>query len=229
VSFRRATTCDIMAPMTQRNERALTLTCVADQTALAAALHEALATTFPSAMIVRVDTDVEQFVADHVDCAVVNATVNGVDGVDVIRRIRARGYSGPAVLALDPSRPPSAGDAASATRLGARLCSLDGQAVISLGAAVASAVQTANGSDPGTPGALALQEVRQTQRLIAAGELAMRLQHSLNNPLAALLAEAQLLELEVLPPDHRESVERIIELCRRVVGVVRGMDGVGRA
>jgi nitrogen-specific signal transduction histidine kinase len=81
---------------------------------------------------------------------------------------------------------------------------------------------------PGTAGATALRALRQTQRLIAAGELAMRLQHSLNNPLAALLAEAQLLELETLPPDHRESVERIIELSRRVIEVVRGMDGVGR-
>jgi signal transduction histidine kinase len=56
----------------------------------------------------------------------------------------------------------------------------------------------------------------------------MRLQHSLNNPLAALLAEAQLLELEPLPPDHRGSVERIIEMTRRVINVVRGLDGVGR-
>jgi hypothetical protein len=47
--------------------------------------------------------------------------------------------------------------------------------------------------------------------------------------LAALLAEAQLLELETLTPDHRESVERIIELSRRVIEVVRGLDGVGRA
>jgi len=57
----------------------------------------------------------------------------------------------------------------------------------------------------------------------------MRLQHSLNNPLAGLLAEAQLLEMEQLAPDHRASVKRIIELCRRVVDVVRGLDGVGRA
>jgi nitrogen-specific signal transduction histidine kinase len=64
---------------------------------------------------------------------------------------------------------------------------------------------------------------------VAAGELALRLQHSLNNPLAALLAEAQLLELEQLTPDHRGSVERIIELSRRVIEVVRGLDGVGRA
>jgi signal transduction histidine kinase len=214
--------------MTQRNERALVLTCVADQSAPAAALHEALSTTFPSATIVRVDTDVEQFVADHIDCAVVGATVNGVDGVEVVRRIRARGYGGPTVLVLDPSQPPSASDTASIARLGARVCSLDDQAVVSLGAAVADALRT-DDADPATAGAVALRAVRQTQRLIAAGELAMRLQHSLNNPLAALLAEAQLLEMETLPPDHRESVERIIELCRRVIEVVRGMDGVGRA
>ncbi|MHB1297547.1 MAG: histidine kinase dimerization/phospho-acceptor domain-containing protein [Gemmatimonadaceae bacterium] len=47
------------------------------------------------------------------------------------------------------------------------------------------------------------------------------LQHSLNNPLAGLLAELQLLEMEDLPPDHRESVERAIELCRRIITIVR--------
>lgn len=47
------------------------------------------------------------------------------------------------------------------------------------------------------------------------------LQHSLNNPLAALLAELQLLELEELAPEHREAVERAIGLCRRVIALVR--------
>lgn len=47
------------------------------------------------------------------------------------------------------------------------------------------------------------------------------LQHSLNNPLAGLLAELQLLEMDELPPEHRESVERAIELCRRVILIVR--------
>ena len=47
------------------------------------------------------------------------------------------------------------------------------------------------------------------------------LQHTLNNPLAGLLAELQLLELEELPPDHRESVERSIGLCRRIIKIVR--------
>ena len=47
------------------------------------------------------------------------------------------------------------------------------------------------------------------------------LQHTLNNPLAALLAELQLLEMEELEPGHRESVERAIGLCRRVITIVR--------
>jgi signal transduction histidine kinase len=45
--------------------------------------------------------------------------------------------------------------------------------------------------------------------------------HTLNNPLAALLAELQLLEMEELPAEHRESVERCIDLCRRVIAIVR--------
>lgn len=47
------------------------------------------------------------------------------------------------------------------------------------------------------------------------------LQHTLNNPLAALLAELQLLEMEDLDPAHRAGVERSIELCRRLVKIVR--------
>jgi nitrogen-specific signal transduction histidine kinase len=47
------------------------------------------------------------------------------------------------------------------------------------------------------------------------------LQHTLNNPLAGLLAELQLLEMEDLPENHRAAVERCIELTRRVVQIVR--------
>lgn len=47
------------------------------------------------------------------------------------------------------------------------------------------------------------------------------LQHTLNNPLAALLAELQLLEMEELPVAHRESVERSLSLCRRLIRIVR--------
>ncbi|HJU64411.1 MAG TPA: histidine kinase dimerization/phospho-acceptor domain-containing protein [Gemmatimonadaceae bacterium] len=55
--------------------------------------------------------------------------------------------------------------------------------------------------------------------------LASRLQHQLNNPLAALLAESQLLAAEdMLGEDHRAAVQRIVELVRRVIGIVRALD-----
>lgn len=47
------------------------------------------------------------------------------------------------------------------------------------------------------------------------------LQHTLNNPLAGLLAELQLLEMEDLTPGQREGVERSIALVRRLVQIVR--------
>lgn len=47
------------------------------------------------------------------------------------------------------------------------------------------------------------------------------LQHTLNNPLAGLLAELQLLEMEDLPQAHREAVERSLGLVRRLIQIVR--------
>lgn len=62
------------------------------------------------------------------------------------------------------------------------------------------------------------------QQLAAAGEVALGLRHALNNPLAALLAEAQLLALEPLSPEHQAAVKRIVDLCRRTVALVRELD-----
>jgi len=64
-------------------------------------------------------------------------------------------------------------------------------------------------------------------RLTALRERAARVQHDVNNPLAALLAEAQLLDLDpTLGDEHRLAVRRMIELCRRVVGSVRRLDEI---
>jgi signal transduction histidine kinase len=52
-------------------------------------------------------------------------------------------------------------------------------------------------------------------------------QHQLNNPLAALLAEAQLLGMEpTLAAEHRAAAARITELTRRVIALVRELDAV---
>jgi hypothetical protein len=62
-------------------------------------------------------------------------------------------------------------------------------------------------------------------RLTALQKHAARLQHSMYNPLAALLAEGQLLSMdEELAGEHRESVDRMIALTRRVIGLVRELD-----
>jgi len=55
--------------------------------------------------------------------------------------------------------------------------------------------------------------------------LASRLQHQLNNPLAALLAEAQMLGMEPdLSAERRADVERIVLLVRRMISTVRALD-----
>lgn len=52
-------------------------------------------------------------------------------------------------------------------------------------------------------------------------------QHAMNDAVTALLAEAQLLELEPLAEDHLRAVGRIVELARRVAKVARRLNGIG--
>ena len=74
------------------------------------------------------------------------------------------------------------------------------------------------------------RELHRVRLDLALGGAARMLQHSINNPLAALLAEAQLLELEPLPEEQRLAAARIVELARRVAAVVRKLDvGTGVA
>jgi signal transduction histidine kinase len=50
-------------------------------------------------------------------------------------------------------------------------------------------------------------------------------QHQLNNPLAALLAEAQLLRNDAgLGEEQRAAVDRMIDLMRRINALVRDLD-----
>ncbi len=52
------------------------------------------------------------------------------------------------------------------------------------------------------------------------------IRHMLNNPLTALLTEAQLLQLEELPDEQKQSVDRIVELCRRTIDAVKQLDNI---
>lgn len=163
--------------------------------------------------------------ATIVDGAIPEFDVALVDGdgghrpaLDAVRFLRARGYSGPIVLLLDETTvDPTVKPAAQS--LGARCISgSDAEAApVELGAALTEALAADSA---------ATAEVAQARRIFAAGQAALSLQHSINNPLAALLAEAQLLQLDELKPEQREAVERMIDLCRRLVALVRRLDAL---
>lgn len=72
----------------------------------------------------------------------------------------------------------------------------------------------------------AREAIAKARRAIAAGELALGLQHAMNNPLTAVLAEAQLLAMEPLPAEAQGAVGRIVENTRRLVAIVRKLDAV---
>jgi signal transduction histidine kinase len=102
----------------------------------------------------------------------------------------------------------------------ARVAQLDVPAAI-----VMAATLGGDGSADGSPAAGAGR--RHVEQLLHAGTLALTLRHTLSNPLAALLAEAQMLELEELPGETGAAVQRMVALCRRVIASVRELDVSG--
>ncbi len=142
---------------------------------------------------------------------------------EAVRALRAKGFTGAIVVLDDAIAPPESTCDEDLSRLGAtrvptaRLHS-------ALSAAFAEALEPRSGD----AGAAQLRaQLGRTRQLLSAGEIAIGLQHSMNNPLAAILAESQLLEMDDLSQEQREAVSRIVALCRRMTAVVRRLDGVG--
>jgi hypothetical protein len=87
--------------------------------------------------------------------------------------------------------------------------------VVAVGALSAS---TTGGVEPAPTAAVELERL---QHAAVLGGAAVQWRHTLNNSLAALLAEAQLLGMERLRGEEREGIERMIALCRRMISVLR--------
>ena len=68
------------------------------------------------------------------------------------------------------------------------------------------------------------RELHRVRAQLALGEAARMLQHAINNPLTAMLAEAQLLELEAVDEPQRLAAARMVALARRVAAIVRRLD-----
>lgn len=212
-------------PSTPQPDELLVL-CASANPSLATEVRELLRTLLPmarcdAAAALGASSAAAVAAVGDAHCVIVDEQVGGAPGLDAARALRAGGYEGAIVLLTVGTDDLLRLRAAS---LGARCLA---RAELSRELAEAVADETARGGRAGelTP---AQREVRRLQTLIAAGEIALRLQHSLNNPLAAMLAEAQLLEMEHrIDPEHKAAAQRLVELCRRMISIVRRLDGVG--
>ena len=154
------------------------------------------------------------------DCAIIVQEETPLGGIDALRTMRAQGFCGGAVL-LAEAETTDVLEQGRVLGLTERVLARD--VVRMLPAAVAEALAGAQASNDMSE---RWQELRRLQQLVAAGQVALGLRHALNNPLSALLAEAQLLEMEPLGEEYLEAVRRILELCRRLITIVRRLEGV---
>ncbi|HKG91639.1 MAG TPA: histidine kinase dimerization/phospho-acceptor domain-containing protein [Gemmatimonadaceae bacterium] len=191
---------------------AVRVACVDADAETVALVREALSVGLPAARV-----EESPATPPTAPCVVVPASARlGA----TLRELRARGYAGAVIVLADGEQ----GAADSASGFGVLAVVQRAAAARELPAAVATAAGTVDEGGRPTPAWLALRRVEQ---LVAAGEIALGLRHALNNPLAGLLAEAQLLEMESLPDEQHQAVRRIVELCRRTIAVARQLDAIG--
>jgi signal transduction histidine kinase len=191
---------------------------VSDEPTLEGLIRELFATSIPAVVVER--TGLSAAVASPSVAVIVDQSIRGAPGLDAAQEIRGRAYRGGIILLT------SGADADIDRKLLAIAPAksvIRGKLVEQLPAALGALSAVA---DPGGELGTVQRELRRMQQLVAAGESTMRIQHALNNPLAALMAEAQLLELEPLTEENLAAVKRIVQLCRRMVVMVRGMDTV---
>ena len=189
----------------------------------ASGLRESVLACLPSASTTLIDArSVEEGELPEADAAVIDLEHATRRGVDAFRSLRARGFTGRVVLVSESPHDASLSQAVNA---------LGNATALARGEVAARPLRLAEALAPaddkkGGPQSSAGAELARTRRVIAAGERALALQHDINNPLAGLLAEVQLLQLDQLTPEQRAATERILELCRRVVVLVRRLDAL---
>ena len=203
------------------DQNSFVLLLVVEEETRAGSLPPRLSMILPRASTVKADVAaLAEVTLPRADAALIDGSATAKGAVDALRSLRARGFEGP-VLIVTPV-PDDVALRASVESLGARVVERD--LVDRSPSELAVALAAAAGGESGVTA-----ELRQARRIFAAGQAALSLQHAINNPLAALLAEAQLLQLEELTGEQRGSVDRMVELCRRIVTLVRRLDALAES
>lgn len=217
-----------------REHPALRIHCIADSPPRSEALEALVRVVAPDAVVSHAPKPAAPATVPVADAVIVDvgcaeAASPGADGeaatptLEAVRRLRAGGFTGQVIVVSEAMAAPDDSASDELPRLGAAVAS-----PARLPALLVSALTTAlepRAAEPGT--ATLLAQLARTRQLLSAGEIAIGLQHAMNNPLAAILAESQLLEMDALSAEQREAVARIVALCRRMTAVVRRLDGVG--
>jgi signal transduction histidine kinase len=204
------------------SEPLLRVLCITDDAQLGTLIRETLVTSLPSSYV---DSQESEWVPSEslaqASCMVLDSKLEHSAGVDALRRFRAAGFAGAAVLLLTD---PAPGVAMRAAALGAPLVVLKREIPTRLPAAVVAAARPA--MSPGEWREL-YGELRRIQRFIALGQIAGRLRHDLGNPMTVISSEAQMMDLDpALPERLREMVREIRVMCRRVNSIVQELDGL---
>jgi len=200
------------------DQKSLVLLLVVEEESRAGVLQPRLSMILPRTSIAAADVAaVAEGKLPDANAAVIDGGATPKATVETLRTLRGRGFEG-AILVVTPL-PDDTALRAAADSLGARAVARG--LVDPSPSELAVALTAALDHD-----AVVTAELRQARRIFAAGQAALSLQHAINNPLAALLAEAQLLQLEELTTEQHGSVDRMVELCRRIVALVRRLDAL---
>jgi DNA-binding response OmpR family regulator len=167
-------------------------------------------------------TDGEQalhiFNAEHPQLIIIDWNMPSMTGVDVTRRVRASEWSRETFVVMLTAR--DAGeDLLAALDAGVDDYVTKPVMLSHLRARIAIAERRV---EENAARWRAEEELARSRWLAGVGELAIALQHEINNPLASLLTHASLLSMsETLVPDDASTVQILLKEARRIANVVK--------
>lgn len=158
------------------------------------------------------------FEADHPQLVIVDWNMPSLTGVEVCKHIRASEYSRETFVVMLTARD-GGDDLLAALDAGVDDYVTKPVMLSHLRARIAIAERRV---EQNAARWRAEGELAQSRWLAGVGELAIALQHEINNPLASLLSHASLLSTSTaLVPDDRSTVEILLAEARRIASVVK--------